>query len=334
MTWRTESAEVGVLSYLIETRASVRKLRRISMVFGLLGGWLLLSSVSAAPLYKYRDPEGNWIYTDQKPDSATPVETLAVKSESKAPRISVDKIGSAEEWILRATNECLCVVEYEVRVLDAHNVNVPNGGVYHAILQPQSQQQLIQLSQMGVDSPLVHYTWKAILGDPGARHRPTEPYRTPFAIGATYRISQAYPTRFTHTAPDSQYAIDFALPDETPIYAAREGTVINVRHDYYRGAAAPVLMDQANMVEILHDDGTIGLYAHLHWESVRVTPGQHVHRGEYIADSGNTGFTTGAHLHFAVIRNAGLQAVSVPIQFAGPGGTAISPQQNMMITAY
>ena len=63
-------------------------------------------------------------------------------------------------------------------------------------------------------------------------------------------------------------------------------------------------------------DGTIGVYAHLHWDSVRVQPGQHVQRGEYIADSGNTGFTTGAHLHFAVIRNAGLEAISLPFNSA------------------
>jgi murein DD-endopeptidase MepM/ murein hydrolase activator NlpD len=97
------------------------------------------------------------------------------------------------------------------------------------------------------------------------------------------------------------------------------------------------LLDQANMVEILHDDGTIGVYAHLHWDSVRVQHVQHVQhvqRGEYIADSGNTGFTTGAHLHFAVIRNAGMAAISVPIQFTGPGATAVTPQQSMMLTAY
>ncbi|MGH8230457.1 MAG: M23 family metallopeptidase, partial [Steroidobacteraceae bacterium] len=123
-------------------------------------------------------------------------------------------------------------------------------------------------------------------------------------------------------------------PDGTPVYAARDGTVINVRHDNFRGAADPAMYDQANVVEILHDDGTIAVYAHLHWESIRVQPGQSVRRGEYIADSGNTGLTTGPHLHFAVIRNAGMKAESVPIEFAGPGGSAISPQTGMMLTAY
>jgi len=35
-----------------------------------------------------------------------------------------------------------------------------------------------------------------------------------------------------------------------------------------------------------------------------------------------------------VLRNAGLQAESVPIQFSGPGGVAITPQTDMMLTAY
>lgn len=86
--------------------------------------------------------------------------------------------------------------------------------------------------------------------------------------------------------------------------------------------------------EILHDDGTIAVYGHLHWDSIRVRIGAHVVRGQYIADSGNTGITSGPHLHFAVVRNEGGTPVSVPIQFAGIAGVAVTPATQMSLTAY
>jgi murein DD-endopeptidase MepM/ murein hydrolase activator NlpD len=159
-------------------------------------------------------------------------------------------------------------------------------------------------------------------------------FSSPTAGGSTYRISQAFPSRITHTTADSWYAVDIALPDGTPVYSAREGLVINAQHDFFRSAAAPVMLDQANVVEILHGDGTIALYAHLHWDSIRVRIGEHVVRGQYIADSGNTGFASGPHLHFAVIRNTGMENVSVPIQFGGPSGTAVTPVTEASLTAY
>jgi murein DD-endopeptidase MepM/ murein hydrolase activator NlpD len=147
-------------------------------------------------------------------------------------------------------------------------------------------------------------------------------------------VSQAYPAQYTHTTPDSQYAVDIALPDGTQVYAAREGTVINVRHDAFRGGISPALLDQANVVEILHDDGTIAMYAHLHWDSIRVHIGQHVGRGEYIANSGSTGFSSGPHLHFCVVRNAGMQAISVPVEFAGPSDITVRAVTQQSLTAY
>jgi len=87
-------------------------------------------------------------------------------------------------------------------------------------------------------------------------------------------------------------------------------------------------------VQVLHDDGTSAVYAHLQLDSVRVRPGQRVERGEYIASSGNTGFSTGPHLHFVVLRNAGLRSESVPVRFAGPGGASVTARSGQALVAY
>jgi murein DD-endopeptidase MepM/ murein hydrolase activator NlpD len=306
----------------------------------------------AQSLYKYRDAGGAWVYTDREPPSGTKSQTMTVELEVRAPRITVEQSIEGGQLQLSAINECACEVQYALHIDSPGNVSLPaapaaaagpaagqpdaaaSRGVVHAELQPRSRALLLTASYAGANVVGFHYSWRAVLGTPGATHHPHEPYRAPFALGASFRVSQAYPMRMTHVTPDSQYAVDIVVPDGTPIYAAREGTVINLRHDSFRGAADPSMMDQANMVEILQDDGTIALYAHLHWESLRVQPGQAVRRGQYIADSGNTGLSTGPHLHFAVIRNAGMYAESVPVQFAGAGGVPVTPQTGMMLTAY
>ena len=300
-----------------------------------------------AQLYKYRDASGAWVYTDREPPAGTKAQTMTVDLEAKAPRITVERSVADGQLNLSAINDCACTAEFLLQVTSAGNVTLPPPAAagagagagagaqkYHAVLQPHARQLLLSAPVAGASVTGFEFGWHVVLGTPGATHRPHEPYRAPFALGASFRVSQAYPLRITHNTVESEYAVDIAVPDGTPIYAAREGTVINVRHDFFRGAADAALLDQANVVEILHDDDTIGLYAHLHWESIRVQPGQSVRRGQYIADSGNTGASTGPHLHFAVLRNAGMRAESVPVQFAGSGGAAITPQTGALLTAY
>jgi murein DD-endopeptidase MepM/ murein hydrolase activator NlpD len=294
-----------------------------------------------AQLYKYKDASGAWVYTDREPPAGAKAETMTVDVEVKAPRMTVEQQIAGQQLTLLAINECACEAEFLLQIASAGNVSLPasaaaamSPGRSHVVLQPHSRLALLSAAVDGASVSGFKYAWRIVLGAPGATHQPHEPYRVPVALGSSYKVSQAYPLRITHTTPDSEYAVDIAVPDGTPIYAAREGIVINVRHDFFRGAADLALLDQANVVEILHDDGTIGLYAHLHWESIRVQPGQSVRRGQYIADSGNTGLTTGPHLHFAVVRNAGQRAESVPVQFTGSGGIAITPQTGMTLTAY
>jgi murein DD-endopeptidase MepM/ murein hydrolase activator NlpD len=77
----------------------------------------------------------------------------------------------------------------------------------------------------------------------------------------------------------------------------------------------------------------------LHRAVTAAAPGDSVNLGHgsaalHIADSGSTGFTSGPHLHFAVVRNTGMEDVSVPIQFAGIGGVGVTPATQMPLTAY
>ena len=71
-------------------------------------------------------------------------------------------------------------------------------------------------------------------------------------------------------------------------------------------------------MRILHDDGTMGVYLHLMKGSVAVREGQRVETGTRIARSGNTGNSTGPHLHFVVQRNVGLAIESIPFDFSQP----------------
>jgi murein DD-endopeptidase MepM/ murein hydrolase activator NlpD len=103
--------------------------------------------------------------------------------------------------------------------------------------------------------------------------------------------------------------------------AARGGVVMQVESDFDKaGLNLEKYGGRANFVRILHDDGTMGLYAHLDLDGVLVRVGQRVRTGQQIGRSGNTGFTTGPHLHFAVQVNRGMRLLSIPFRMSGPQG--------------
>jgi murein DD-endopeptidase MepM/ murein hydrolase activator NlpD len=293
-----------------------------------------VGTAGAQSAVRYRDANGQWVFTDRAPAAAaTGGETLTLSSAPGTLHIAIERSDGPDATRLTAVNNCLCIVTLHATITESDITALPVDREYHLTLQPNSRQMLAEV-RPAVAAGHLRFQWKIGLGSPQAAHHPERPYRAPFAVGSTFLVSQAYPTRITHVTADSQYAVDFALPDGTPVYAAREGLVINVRHDSFRGAPEAAMLDQANVVEILHADGTIGVYGHLHWDSIRVRIGQHVARGEYIANSGNTGFTTGPHLHFAVWRNTATGDVSVPVQFAGIGDTPVMPATASNLTAY
>lgn len=104
------------------------------------------------------------------------------------------------------------------------------------------------------------------------------------------------------------------MPIGTPIVAARGGVVVSLENRQSGRTGNP----SGNFVRILHDDGTMGVYLHLQQGSVRVREGQRVTQGQPIARSGNTGNSTGPHLHFVIQRNVGMALESIPFAFTQP----------------
>ena len=85
--------------------------------------------------------------------------------------------------------------------------------------------------------------------------------------------------------------VDLAAPMGTPILAAAPGVVIVSKSGAWNGG-------YGNYIVIKHENGTQTLYAHN--KSNTVSQGQRVERGQVIGSVGNTGRSTGTHLHFEV----------------------------------
>jgi len=123
----------------------------------------------------------------------------------------------------------------------------------------------------------------------------------------TFRISSGFGSRTAPKAGASTFhnGIDIACPTGTPVLAVADGIVDKVWNDTSAGGGLSI--------RIKHNDGYQTGYAHLSRQDVQ--EGQKVTMGQQTALSGNSGNSTGAHLHFTLKYN----------------GVAIDPQQYFYI---
>lgn len=292
---------------------------RIAMALLLAAGWA--GAPQAAKVYKWTDANGVTHYGDRAP-------TAGQRAEARPGSVEVLPITPAEptavarlrlqadegRFLAFADNHLAGPIEVQLQArggaLDSDpplptRATVPaRGSVLVAVLDGARGGEL---------------TMDSLPGDPAARPRDVD-YLLPLQLTAL-RIDQGFGGSFSHNDPANRYAVDFAADVGTPVLAARDGVVMQVENDFEKaGLSREKFGGRANFIRILHEDGTMALYAHLKSEGAMVRVGQRVRAGQRIGLSGNTGFTTGPHLHFVVQVNRGMRLESLPFRMSGPTG--------------
>jgi murein DD-endopeptidase MepM/ murein hydrolase activator NlpD len=155
------------------------------------------------------------------------------------------------------------------------------------------------------------------LGSTVTRNLDTYLYDLPYQPGTKHKVVQGYGGRFSHK---NKAALDFEMPEGTPVYASREGIIYSYKDDSNEGGPFPKYEKNANYIIIKHSDGSFGCYWHLQQNGVIVKTGA-VSKGQLIGYSGRTGFVLWPHLHFSVKRKLNYDMNSfVRTKFRTTGG--------------
>lgn len=304
---------------------TVRTMRRLALACSL--ALAVAATGSAKQLYEYVDANGIRHFTDTPPQSDVPVKTTRVQVENKPLfRLETRDIEGQGSRIL-VHNLLAGPIEVGLELRRAVNVTSDPPLPRRFVLAQAGAHELavVRPADTRLEASFeVHAS--GVPGDPNARPDPGARYRLPFPTGTRYMVSQGFGGGFSHNDEQNYHAVDLGVAEGTPVLAARDGIVIEVERDFFEsGADLGRLASRANRVRVLHEDGTMAVYAHLAYESTLVTPGSVVLAGQRLGAAGATGYATGPHLHFVIQRNSGLRLESAPFRFAAPDGTAYTP---------
>jgi len=197
----------------------------------------------------------------------------------------------------------------------------------HTVIIPNGNEPTRLLTLTVIDrkrSPEYDFRFNYIPGDVNANHQDDFEYWLPYKAGTTFKVHQGYHGNYSHK---DVYALDFNMPTGTDVYAARGGIVTDVKENSNVGCGDPSCKGKANYVVINHDDGTFSNYVHLDRNGVYVQVGDQVEIGQKIAKSGNTGWSSGPHLHFEVYSRGIKKNRSIPTVFKVKGGNSVRLQE-------
>ena len=229
----------------------------------------------------------------------------------------------ANRAVLIANNQNPFSVSVMVSIKQMRNYLLQESLPLVVSIAPKSEREILHLRPKSLSKKSYvqwHYSW--IMGDINAMVDENYLYAIPLKPNKTHKGRSAF-------------AIDFGVEEGSRIYAARAGTVIKVEDRFNQGGFDKSFGKYANYINIAHSDGTIGRYYHLKQGGVMVHVGQQVNRGDFIGLSGNTGYSSGPHLHFEVSKvvqaDDRLSLVSIPIRFKSRDGIIEHPKKGDVV---
>ena len=238
---------------------------------------------------------------------------LCVTAGAAGQEIEAVSLGDGTQE-LRAVNPGIAPVTFVVRFESRENLVVDRRTPIAEVV-PAGQREPLVLARLGAEDPSRPYryrysaTWR--LGSYQAHHDGAHVYSLPYEVDKRVQVSQGFEGGYSH---HGKYAVDWGMPEGSRVYAARAGLVVQSVSHHRVGGTTPEFYEKANRVRVLHDDGSIATYAHLQHEGAKVSVGERVVAGQWIGLSGNTGFSSGPHLHFEV---------SVPRRLSGRNTFAV-----------
>ncbi|MBL4867251.1 MAG: M23 family metallopeptidase [Pseudomonadales bacterium] len=327
--------------------------------------------IAFAEIYRYQDENGRWHFLDNKPKDQdqvdqvdiTPVNIMpsmktgkervvSVPQElcasdsarqslffkkrggyiGKEGKVTIENEGNKDNPILFATNDYFAPVTVQVWFTE-------NWGIRSSPKLPLTMEISAQIKKQVVDIKPIDpglrwrykYRTRHVLGTLNPNHDRNCYYLPPVPSGNAFRVTQAFNGKFSHNHDGSRHAVDIAMPENTPVIVARDGIVIARKTDFVLSGLSAKFKRRANSIQVLHGDGTISIYAHLKFRTLKFYEGEEVKAGQVIGHSGDTGYSTGPHLHFAIVSNQEMSWKTIPFQFY-LNGKPSTPERGMKLT--